>query len=100
MKPSVASASSSRRFNMAVITVVFPVPGGPWISAISGVLRAISIADADDVSDENNNAVQNWINNILVDLNRKHQKVLENIFSFGIICTSKFFLIFLNSEKS
>ena len=38
------SANSFRRSRIAVITVVFPVPGGPWIIAISGVFRAIDIA--------------------------------------------------------
>ncbi|MNC41331.1 hypothetical protein D3C75_900930 [compost metagenome] len=31
---------------MAVITVVLPVPGGPWITAISGVFKAMRIASS------------------------------------------------------
>ena len=38
---SSASKISLKRSQIALITVVFPVPGGPWISAISGVLIAM-----------------------------------------------------------
>ena len=37
-------AISFSRSRIAAITVVFPVPGGPWITAMSGVLSATSIA--------------------------------------------------------
>jgi hypothetical protein len=39
--PLLLSAISLRRSMMARMTVVFPVPGGPWISAMSGVLRVL-----------------------------------------------------------
>lgn len=42
----VLSASSLSLSIIAVNTVVLPVPGGPWIIAISGVFNAISIASS------------------------------------------------------
>lgn len=54
-------------------------------------------ADVDDDSTENDNTIQNWINDKLVDLNRKHQKVLDKKY---LADYNKIYTNYMYSSKS